>query len=254
MSTEPAARPDRRARPLPDRARLPLDPRHFDVLAGDYDRYAALVDPLGEWLTGLGLTPGRPDSRALDAGCGSGRHAVALASAYDEVLAVDLSLPLIEAARLRRPHERVDYRVGDLREVTAGDGFDLVLCLATLHHLPDLDMGLEHLRGLVRPGGTVVLADNVAPRPVPPRWSYTADAVAAFPGDARRLGPRDAWWLLRFRAGNRRLSYLLSDHYLAPAEFDRRCGAVFPGAEITDLGFARGLIWHSPADGSPGTA
>ncbi|MCF2531670.1 class I SAM-dependent methyltransferase [Yinghuangia soli] len=221
------------------------DPQSFDAFAGDYDRYSDLHDPLGEWLSGRVAELAPAGGRALDAGCGSGRHAQALADTYDEVLAADLSRSLIETARLRRPHARVRYEALDLHHVADDTGFDLVVSLAALHHVPDLDKALEHLRGLVRPGGTAILVDNVAARPTPPRWAYVTGAAYELPRDIARLGRRDAWWLYRFRTSRPWLAHLLSDRYLTRTQFERHYGAAFPGAEFTDLGFAHAMVWHN---------
>jgi SAM-dependent methyltransferase len=176
-----------------------VDPQSFDRFATDYDRYTSLEpSTVLDWL--LTQLP-RHGRRALDAGCGSGRHALALADRFDDVVGVDLSRPLIDLARRRRPHPRIRYQAGDLLATTDPPGFDLVFSATTLHHLADLDAALRHLRGLVAPGGTAILVDNVAPRPTPPGWVYRLGAVREHPADLRRLGWARAWWLLRFRTG-----------------------------------------------------
>ncbi|MGA4539504.1 class I SAM-dependent methyltransferase [Uniformispora flossi] len=222
-----------------------VDPQSFDSFAGDYARYSDLHDPLGEWLTEALAELAPAGGRALDAGCGSGRHAHALAATYDDIFAADLSPALVETARLRRPHARIRYEALDLHDIADDRGFDLVLSLATLHHVPDLDAALRHLRGLVRPGGTVILADNVADSPAAPRWAYVTGAAYELPRDIARLGRRDAWWLYRFRTSRSWLAHLLSDRYLSRRQFEQRYGAVFPGARFTDLGFAAGMVWRN---------
>lgn len=219
---------------------LKADPRLFDAFAGDYDRYAGLCDPLGEWLAGLELN----GDRALDAGCGSGRHALALAGSYGEVLAADLSAPLIEVARVRRRHERIRYEVASLTDVHDGEGFDLVLSMGTLHHLPDLGAALAHLKSLVRPGGEIVLVDNVTTVPDATRRQYIAGAARELIHDLRRMRARDAWWLYRFRTGAAWLDHLMSDHYLTRAQYRDRYGEVFPGADFVDLSFASAMRWR----------
>ncbi|WP_237535046.1 methyltransferase domain-containing protein [Streptomyces sp. SID3343] len=223
---------------------LKVDPRSFDSFAGDYDRFAGMCDPLGEWLAGLELSGGR----ALDAGCGSGRHAFALAAGYDEVVAVDLSAPLIEVARMRRPHERVRYDIASLTDVHDAAGFDLVLSMTTLHHVDDLPAALVHLKSQVRPGGRIILVDNTADRPTPARRAYVIGAVRELREDLRRLSARDAWWLYRFRTGSAWLDHLMSDRYLSRSQYRRRYGRVFPGAEFTDLDFATAMRWTRPKD------
>jgi SAM-dependent methyltransferase len=228
------------------------DPQSFDRFAADYDRYAGLEPPLVlDWL--LTQLPGH-GRRALDAGCGSGRHTLALADRFDQVLGVDLSRPLIDIARQKRPHPRIRYQVGDLLAITDPHRFDLVLSCTTLHHLPDLEAALRHLRGLVATGGTAILIDNVAPRPTPPGWVYRLGAVRHLPADLRRHGWQQTRWLLKFRTSTPWLDHLTSDRYLSRHAFQQRYGAVFPGARFHPLGHAHTLVWHNPAESPGGSA
>jgi SAM-dependent methyltransferase len=165
------------------------------------------------------------------------------------VVGIDISEPLINLAR--RSRENVQYQVGDLMNFADLNGFDLVFSSTTLHHLPDLDAALEHLRELVKPGGRAVLIDNVARRPsqkmlpdwTPERWVHVLGAVREFPGDVWRLGAKQAGWQLKFRTSAPWLAHLESDRYLSPQAFEQRYAAVFRGARFTNLGFARGMVW-----------
>jgi ubiquinone/menaquinone biosynthesis C-methylase UbiE len=222
-----------------------VDPQSFDAFAVDYDRYASLEPPMVlDWL--LAQLPGR-GRRALDAGCGSGRHTLALADRFDHVVGVDISQPLIDIARHQRSHPRVSYMVGDLLAITDPNGFDLVVSSTTLHHLPDLEVALHHLRRLVGPGGTAILIDNVAARPTPPRWVYRLGSLHALLADLRRHGWQQAWWLFKFRTSTAWLEHLTSDRYLSRHAFEQRYGAIFPGAQFHTLGYAHALVWHRPA-------
>jgi SAM-dependent methyltransferase len=226
------------------RATAHPDPQSFDRFAADYDRYASLEPPLIlDWL--LPQLPGH-GRRALDAGCGSGRHTLALVDRFDQVVGVDRSQPLIDIARHTRPHPRIRYQVGDLLAITDPEGFDLVVSSTTLHHLPDLEAALRHLRALVAPGGTTILIDNVASRPTPPGWVYRLGAIRHLPADLRRHGWPQAWWLLKFRTSTPWLEHLTSDRYLSRQAFEQRYGAVFPGARFHVLGHTHALLWHSP--------
>jgi SAM-dependent methyltransferase len=227
------------------RPAVSADPQSFDRFAVDYDRYARLEPPLVlDWL--LTQLPGR-GRRALDAGCGSGRHTLALADRFDHVVGVDLSQPLVDIARHTRPHRRVSYQVGDLLAIPDADRFDLVLSCTTLHHLPDLDAALHHLGRLVASGGTAILIDNVASRPTPPGWAYRLGALREFPADLRRHGWQQAWWLLKFRTSTAWLEHLTSDRYLSRDEFEQRYSSAFPGARFQALGDTHALIWHNQA-------
>jgi SAM-dependent methyltransferase len=212
----------------------------FDRFAADYDRFAGLEPPLVlRWL--LTQLPAH-GGRVLDAGCGAGRHTQVLAEHFDEVLGVDISEPLIDIAR-QHSAPNVRYVVGDLRSFRDAMGFDLVFSSTTLHHVPDLEASLLHLRGLVRPGGIAILVDNVASRPTPPRWIHVLGAVRDFPSDVARLGWRQARWLLKFRTSAAWLDHLASDRYLSRQAFERRYGSIFPGARFQNLGYAHALVW-----------
>jgi ubiquinone/menaquinone biosynthesis C-methylase UbiE len=89
----------------------------FDRTAADYDRLGDLGenDSIRSWLVSV-LPP--VGGRALDLGCGAGRHAVLLAERFTHVDAVDLSLPMIEIARAKRSRPNVAYRRADLLEAT----------------------------------------------------------------------------------------------------------------------------------------
>ncbi|MEU4206220.1 methyltransferase domain-containing protein, partial [Streptomyces sp. NPDC026294] len=130
------------------------DPQSFDRFALDYDRFVSLLPGQNTaWLLGLDLK----GKRALDAGCGAGHAVEALADNFEEVVGLDLSAPLIEIARAKRARPNVRYAVEDLFGLKAEDDFDLVYSHTMLHHLEDYRAGLEHLKSLVRPGGTITL-------------------------------------------------------------------------------------------------
>ena len=213
----------------------------FDRFAAEYDRLATL-EPVGlrDWL--LAQLPER-GHRALDAGCGAGRHTVLLAERFDEVVGIDLSEPMIQIARGQRSRPNARYLATDLMSFEDALGFDLVFSSTTLHHVPDLDAGLLHLRGVVRAGGIAILIDNVASRPTPARWIHVLGAVRDFPGDAARLGRHQARWLLRFRTSAAWLDHLASDRYLSRQAFELRYGSIFPGARFQNLGYAHALVW-----------
>jgi len=218
------------------------NPQSFDRFGGDYDRFAGLQQQrLRDWLVAQLPAHG---GRALDAGCGSGRHTQALGTYFDRVIGIDISAPLIDIARQRSgPSAR--FVVSDLMAFADPDGFDLVFSSTTLHHVPDLDSALRHLRGLVRPGGKAILIDNVAARPVPRRSVHVLGALRDVPGDIARVGARHAGWLLKFRTSAAWLDHLASDRYLSRQQFERRYGAIYPGARFESLGYAHALVWEN---------
>src|SRR3989441_5805247 len=75
----------------------------------------------------------RPPRRILDLPCGQGRHAIELARRGYDVTGADLSLFLLKIADERARAARVGVRwiTGDMRQVIAGETFDVVLNLFT---------------------------------------------------------------------------------------------------------------------------
>jgi ubiquinone/menaquinone biosynthesis C-methylase UbiE len=221
----------------------------FDHIAEHFDRFAELVGGgLDEYLASV--LPKKGGQRAVDLGCGTGRHAALLAGSYRQVLAVDISTPMLQVAKARRGLPNVTYQERDLREVRRdADGiFDLVLSAYALHHLDDLDQALWQIRELVAPGGRVVLIDNVAPTPQVPRRWFIGEAIRTLAADVlqRRRPPGEAWELLRLNTDPGWLDHLTSDRFLNPTQFAQRYGAVFPGAALTDLYRARAICWQQP--------
>jgi ubiquinone/menaquinone biosynthesis C-methylase UbiE len=110
----------------------------------------------------LGLVELPLGSRILDVPCGHGRIARRLASAGLEVTGVDASEAFIELARGEPvgPGVRVDYVVGDMRQLPVPGPFDAVVCWFTsFGYYDDADCHrvLAEFHRVLRPGGTVVI-------------------------------------------------------------------------------------------------
>lgn len=229
------------------------DPQSFDHLPARYDRFAELVQAeLRAWLL-FHLPPpsARTGGRAADLGCGTGLHTGLLTERFAEVLAADLSAPMVRHARRHRDHPSVQWEVRDLHEVTPGeDGlFDLVLCAYTLHHVPDFGTALRHLRSLLRPGGRLLLVDVVDERRSVPRAWFRRQAWRDFRDDLlrRRRPVGEAVELLRLQLDPDWLDHQSTDQLWPPDEWDEQCRAVLPGAAITPLHRAHALAWRQPA-------
>lgn len=98
------------------------------------------------------------DGVAVDAACGTGRHAAALAAHGYQVIGVDQSVEMLEVARSKSPG--VEFRVGRLERLPLDDGqADLVVCGLALTHLADLSAGVNELSRVVRVGGRVIISD-----------------------------------------------------------------------------------------------
>jgi len=117
-------------------------------------------------------------NRALDLGCGNGRHAQALAEAGAEVVGLDVSRGLLAEAR-QRADERgfaVDLVHGDGSRLPFTDsGFSQVVYVATLHHLRTRESRRQSLSEV----GRVLAPDG---RALVSAWSTAHDRFEATEG------------------------------------------------------------------------
>ena len=98
-----------------------------------------------------------PPARALDAACGTGRHAKRLVELGHHVVGVDLTPEMLARARSNVPE--ASFLRGDVRSVPASDAeFDLVVCALALSHLEDPGVGISELARVLRPGGQLVIS------------------------------------------------------------------------------------------------
>lgn len=221
------------------------DPQSFDHLSHRYDRFAELVaDELHAYLR---FRLPRAAGRAVDLGCGTGVHTALLAGHYNEVLAVDLSAPMLTLARHRRPRVNVRYERRDLADVTPWhDGqFDLVFTAYTLHHVPDLELALLEMRRLVRPGGQLIAVDVVDDRRQIPRTWLRREAARTFCDDLRirRRTAGEAWELLRLQLSSEWLDHQTTDRLMPPGEWEAISRRILPGCALTPLHRALALCW-----------
>lgn len=100
-----------------------------------------------------------PPGTALDAACGTGRHAGYLASLGHKVTGVDSSAEMLAIARAKIPG--AEFREGDLHQLPVPDHYaDAVVCALALSHVPDLAPVLAEFARVLRPGGHLVVSDS----------------------------------------------------------------------------------------------
>ena len=96
-----------------------------------------------------------------DLGCGTGQLTAVVASHVRQVIAVDGSLDMLQAARRRlRGHANVDFRVGTLEALPIDHGqLDIALLALVLHHVPDPGVALVECARVLRQDGRVLIVD-----------------------------------------------------------------------------------------------
>jgi ubiquinone/menaquinone biosynthesis C-methylase UbiE len=103
------------------------------------------------------------DERVLDVGAGTGAFSFALAPRVREVVAVEQDDELAERARADAP-PNVEVLTGNGEHLELEPfSFDLVGCLRVLHHTRRPEVMVAELARMTRPGGTILVADQLAP-------------------------------------------------------------------------------------------
>lgn len=105
-----------------------------------------------------GLLDDIGSGRALDAGCGTGRHAGRLAELGFTTIGVDATEGMLAVARSKHPE--VEFRTGRLESLPLDDdSVDVVVSALAVCHAPELDPVLAEFARVTRPGGTIIVSD-----------------------------------------------------------------------------------------------
>ncbi len=140
----------------------------YDSLAPDYDRFVNWESRLAHELPFLECLFREHGVRSvLDAACGTGGHAIALAQRGYQAIGADLSGAMVEQARQNalKQGAGVSFVVAGLgRLASLGQSFDAVLCLGnSLPHLLTVSAVAEALAdfaSMLRPGGLLVIQNR----------------------------------------------------------------------------------------------
>ncbi len=134
----------------------------YDAFSSDYDRFVDWPSRLAVELPFIEQQLQMQNSRrVLDAACGTGMHAIALAQRGYAVAGADLSTGMIERARLNAADAGADVRfetagLGELAQTFGSGSFDALLCLGnSLPHLltpGDITAALADFAACLQPG------------------------------------------------------------------------------------------------------
>ncbi|MEU7138788.1 class I SAM-dependent methyltransferase [Nocardia sp. NPDC046473] len=102
--------------------------------------------------------------RVLDVATGTGAAAAVAAKVgvRATIVGVDSSVEMLRQARANADGRQANLVVALIEELPFPDGtFDLVMCTRALHHVERPDIVVAEMARVVRPGGQVIVADNV---------------------------------------------------------------------------------------------
>jgi SAM-dependent methyltransferase len=125
--------------------------------SGDYGKVGVTLVVIGELLSeAVDLRPGQ---RVLDVACGNGNASLAAARRFCEVVGIDYVPMLLDEGRQRAQADglEVDFREGDAEDTS----FDVVLSTLGVMFAPNQEKAAAELLRVVRPGGTIGMANWV---------------------------------------------------------------------------------------------
>jgi len=165
---------------------------HFDRIATVYDESlpAHVVEHYLRKRVALVRSLCPAGAEVLDVGCGTGTLAARLAAAGYRVTGADPSSGMLEVLRARHAEIRAVEASGAALPFEAGS-FDLVLTVATLHHIAEpgaVRRTLHEMVRVCRPTGRVLVWDH---NPRNPYWSSLMGRVPQDTGEERLVPARE---------------------------------------------------------------
>jgi ubiquinone/menaquinone biosynthesis C-methylase UbiE len=131
------------------------------------------------------------DERVLDVGAGTGAFAFAIAPRAREVVAVEVDEETAARARADAP-PNVEVVVGDGEHLPFDDySFDVSATLRTLHHTHRPELLVAELTRVTRPGGMILVVDQLAPNEPLASIELTRFEQARDPSTTRLLADVD---------------------------------------------------------------
>ena len=104
---------------------------------------------------------------AVDIGTGAGFTAFSMAEVSERVVATDITQPMLRQAKRISgerglPNVRLAQHAAESLPFADGS-LDLVTCRVAGHHFRDFEAALDEVKRSLRPGGSLVMADSIAP-------------------------------------------------------------------------------------------
>lgn len=157
---------------LPPPMNEAVDPRKEQVRR-QFGRYAASYVTSAIHAAGSDLAymvsnaPVSPNARLLDVATGAGHVANAFAPLVGQVTACDLTPEMLDAAKrliAENGRTNVEFTAADAERLPFADAvYDVVTCRIAAHHFTDVPAFAAEAHRVLKPGGSLLLIDNVAP-------------------------------------------------------------------------------------------
>jgi demethylmenaquinone methyltransferase/2-methoxy-6-polyprenyl-1,4-benzoquinol methylase len=153
----------------------------FATIADRYDLITSVLSygQDARWKAKLAsLANVRPGERALDLAAGTGDIAFAISARGAKTVGLDITHRMLQLAHLRQgsggqAHRRVEFITGDMTSLPfRSASFDLVTTGYGLRNVPDLDLAIEEIARVLKPGGRLLSLDFNRPENAIVRSAY----------------------------------------------------------------------------------
>lgn len=94
--------------------------------------------------------------RILFVGCGDGVETIRYGASGAKIYGIDISPSLVTQARANNPLGK--FMIGDFRNISIRNSFDIVISILSLHYAKDLDNSLSKIYSLLKPGEICLIA------------------------------------------------------------------------------------------------
>ncbi len=135
--------------------------QHFEMIAGEYDRWKERSSYYYELLAGIYREFVPPGATVLEIGCGTGTLLHSLHPRRG--VGVDLSPGMVEIAASKHP--ALTFLVADAENLDLGETFEFVIVPDVIEHLSDVGAMFRSVRRHCGPGSRIILTS------VNPLWA-----------------------------------------------------------------------------------
>jgi SAM-dependent methyltransferase len=157
---------------------------NYDNVAPTYDRRYSGGEPEGITAALLDVIRRVKAERVLEVGCGTGHWLAALQPCVRRVYGLDLSFAMLQKAQQQHPTTALVR--GHANQLPFQEAaFDLVFCANALHHFDNPQEFVHDARGLLQPGGALVVI-GMNPHSGRDRWSLYDYFPGTYETDLRR--------------------------------------------------------------------
>ncbi len=153
----------------------------FDTISGDYDGLNRIIS-LGtdiKWRKRIvSLLAKESPRKILDIATGTGDLAIALVgTGAEKIVGLDLSPGMLEVGKAKVSKKGLDHTIemvlGDSEDLPFGEAsFDAVTVAFGVRNFENLDLGLQQIYKVLRPGGKLVVLETSVPTKTPLKQGY----------------------------------------------------------------------------------